>query len=69
MPTPAEKYAGKMANAIETKPGDFTVLGQVVAFVTPDGRCRFMAGDLTPQEARALRDWIKDKFIDGSVIQ
>lgn len=65
--TPAEKFATKMASAIETKPADFVAVGSVAAFVTPDGRCRLMARDLTPDDARRLRDWIKEKFIDGVV--
>lgn len=69
MVTPAEKYATKMAGAVQTKPDDFVVLGQVAAFVTTDGKCRLMPRELTAAEARELRDWIKDKFIDGSNVQ
>lgn len=65
MATMAERYASKMTGAIQMKPADFVVAGQVVAFVTPDGRCRLMPRDLTAKEANDLSAWIKDKFIDG----
>lgn len=62
--TKAEQFSTNSQGVAATRPADFVVAGTVVARVLDDGRCDIKAATLTPQQAKDLRSWIKDNFVD-----
>lgn len=67
MPTQAEVYAEKIAEAMTAKPVSFLADGKEVATVTADGRMAVVSATLSVADAKDLRSWIKTNFVSPTL--
>lgn len=64
MATAAQNYASNCQTAEAAKPAAFQVNGHNVAVVCADGTLMIYSYTLNTDQAKSLRQWIKQNFVD-----